>query len=170
MKYHWPSCDLLLTAAGCEVYRLNLNQGQFLNSIQTESPGVNVCAINPAHQMWGFGGEDGFLEFWDHRERRRLARCNIGAHLQENYGSMSSPEITALEFFPDGLTYGAGLSTGQLFLFDVRFSGKSLVSKDHQYDSPIKKIEYHSSTGNIVTADTKSIRIWNKNDVGYWII
>ncbi|CAB4428688.1 unnamed protein product [Rhizophagus irregularis] len=59
LVYHYPSCDLLIGASSHEVYRLNLNQGRFLNSFSTDSTtGINVTIINPAHQLFGFGTEN----------------------------------------------------------------------------------------------------------------
>ena len=37
MAYHYPSCDLYMTASGPEVYRLNLEQGRFLAPLVTNS-------------------------------------------------------------------------------------------------------------------------------------
>ncbi|KAK8406138.1 hypothetical protein O3P69_007096 [Scylla paramamosain] len=37
LTYHYPSCDLYIAASGSEIYRLNLQQGRFLNSLQTEA-------------------------------------------------------------------------------------------------------------------------------------
>lgn len=51
-------------AAGSEVYRLNLEQGRFLDGIKTASEYGNNCVeINPVHQMIGVGGEDGVFRY-----------------------------------------------------------------------------------------------------------
>jgi ribosome biogenesis protein ENP2 len=159
MSYHYPSCDLLIGASGNEVYRLNLEQGRFLNPLLTESPGINVTAINPAHQMWCFGGEDGCVEFWDHRERSRIGRLNITAAV----GNSKRMEISAIRFADDGLNYAVGTSDGHVAVYDLRSPVPRLV-KDHQYSSPIKAINFHSS-GNVVSADQKIIKIWDRNSV-----
>jgi hypothetical protein len=39
-----------------------------------------------------------------------------------------------------------------------------MLTKDHQYGFPIKDIKFHAS-GNVVSSDTKIIKIWNKNNV-----
>ena len=138
-----------------------------MKPLQTDSPGVNVCAINPAHQMWAFGGEDCHAEFWDPRTRDRLGRFNVGASVVAKYGASSFdslPEISALEFMQDGLTYGVGTTTGQVVLYDLR-STKPLLIKDHQYEFPIKSIRFHEASGIVISADKKIIKIWNKNEV-----
>lgn len=165
MKYHFPSCDLLMVGASHEVYRLNLDQGRFLNSYETKSPGLNVCAVNPANQLLSFGGEDGFVEFWDPRYRKSLGRNNVGSAVVAKYGEEhlnSNCEISALHFLPDGLTYAVGTSTGQTLLYDLRNS-KPLLMKDHQSELPIKSLFYHESSRNIMSADAKSIKMWDKD-------
>jgi ribosome biogenesis protein ENP2 len=69
LGYHYPSCDLYIAAAGDEVYRLNLEQGRFLNPLEVESAGggVNCIDICPAHQLVGLGTEGGTVDFWDPR-------------------------------------------------------------------------------------------------------
>lgn len=155
LAYHYPSCDLLVGGSGSEVYRLNLEQGKFLNSLVTRSPGINVTAINPAHQLWSFGGEDGFVEFWDHRSRQSVGRLDISSAVSGQF------EISALKFMDDGLNYAVGTSTGQVVLYDIR-SPIARIVKDHQYETPIRNIEFHSS-GNVISADEKIIKIWNKD-------
>lgn len=166
MCYHHPSCDLLVGAGGHEVYRLNLEQGRFLNPLATHSPAINVTAINPANQMWAFGGEDGHVEFWDHRYRKVVGRFNAGAKAYLSVGASDCkefPEITALSFKSDGLTYACGTKTGQVLVYDIRNPNPILV-KDHHYEMPIKKIEFLPSATldhQILSADSKSLRIWN---------
>nr|KAF6308246.1 nucleolar protein 10 [Myotis myotis] len=36
-SYHYPSCDLYFVGASSEVYRLNLEQGRYLNPLQTDA-------------------------------------------------------------------------------------------------------------------------------------
>ena len=56
LAYHFPSCDALVAGAGPDVFRLNLDQGRFLNPLclqsgdETDVPGVNALDINPAHR------------------------------------------------------------------------------------------------------------------------
>lgn len=75
----------------------------------------------------------------------------------------SSPQISTVKFKDDGLTFGVGTSTGQVLLYDLRNSKPFLV-KDHQYGYPIKNIIYHKSQ-NIISADTKIVKIWNETTV-----
>jgi ribosome biogenesis protein ENP2 len=164
LNYHYPSCDLLVSAAGNEVYRLNLELGQFLNPLVTDSPGVNKVAINPASQLWGFGGEDGHVEFWDPRIRTRIARVDMLPFIRQNLEhGQQVPEVTEVSFRNDGLHVGVGTSTGQVLLFDLRHPMPRMI-KDHQYGTEIKHIHFHDLSGNIVSADNKIIRVWNREN------
>ncbi|KAG1659289.1 Nucleolar protein 10 [Nymphon striatum] len=55
LSYNYQFCDLYVAAAGPEVYRLNLEQGKFLPSFVTNGSAVNVCDINPVHQLFACG-------------------------------------------------------------------------------------------------------------------
>jgi ribosome biogenesis protein ENP2 len=166
MMYHAPSCDLLVCGASNEVFRLNLDQGRFLNPLQTSMQAINVCDLSPAHQLWGFGGEDGVAEFWHPTSRAKIGSLDIAAAVAQALpaGSLeAAPEISALKFAEDGLTFAVGTSTGQVLLYDLR-QQTPLIVKDHQYGYPIKALHFHAS-GNVLSADTKIIKIWNKDSV-----
>jgi ribosome biogenesis protein ENP2 len=45
LAYHFPTCDLMVVGASNQVWRLNLEQGRFLNSLETELPEINVFFI-----------------------------------------------------------------------------------------------------------------------------
>ncbi|KAF7725580.1 hypothetical protein EC973_009535 [Apophysomyces ossiformis] len=172
LAYHFPSCDLLLGASGAEVYRLNLDQGRFLNSIQTDATdGINCVEINPAHQLFGFGTANGTVEFWDPRSRTRVG---LLSHLQVPAtfgGEDRALEVTALKFRHDGLTMGVGTSSGHTLLYDLRASVPHLV-KDHQYGFPIKSIHFHDNASGrgdiesvgdkVIVADCKIVKIWDR--------
>ncbi|KAI9094365.1 WD40-repeat-containing domain protein [Phlyctochytrium arcticum] len=164
IKYHYPSCDLLIGGASKEVWRLNLEQGRFMTSLQTSCSAINTIHINPANQLWGFGGDDGRLEFWHPTEKKCIGQLDVGAAVVKSLGPGALdafPEITALKFSDDGLSFAVGTATGQVLVYDLR-SATPMVVKDHQYGFPIKSLNIHS-TGNIISADTKIIKIWNKD-------
>ena len=82
----------------------------------------------------------------------------------------SFPEITTLKFHNDGLSMAVGTKTGQVLIYDLRGS-RPLLIKDHQYGCnilffniivPIKSTTFHDS-GNVVSADTKIVKLWDKN-------
>ncbi|CAG8553653.1 6771_t:CDS:10 [Funneliformis caledonium] len=172
LVYHYPSCDLLVGASSHEVYRLNLSQGRFLNSFSTDSTmGVNVTIINPAHQLFGFGTEDGTIELWDPRSRSRIGLLAPQLPLSAS-SSMSlnnSLQVTAMEYRSDGLSLAVGTSTGHILLYDLR-SSKPWLVKDHQYGYPIKKLSWYDDVmgdrgkSKIISADCKIMKIWDKDN------
>ncbi|KAI7871750.1 WD40-repeat-containing domain protein [Spinellus fusiger] len=168
---HYPSCDLLLGASGPEVYRLNLDQGRFMNSITTDATlGVNCVEINPAHQLFGLGTANGTVEFWDPRSRSRVGLLSQ-PQVPSTFGSEGALEISALKFRHDGLTMALGTSTGHTLLYDLRASVPFIV-KDHQYGFPIKTLHFHdggAGTGDIdngndkvIVSDRKIIKMWDR--------
>ncbi|KAF0427259.1 WD40 repeat-like protein [Gigaspora margarita] len=168
LAYHYPTCDLLITAASYEVYRLNLNQGRFLNPISTDATsGVNVCVINPAHQLFGFGTQDGVVEFWDPRSRSRVGLLAPSFPVDES--NVQEFQITTMSYRNDGLSLAVGTSTGHILLYDLRSSSPWLV-KDHQYGYPIKSINWYDNTtgdggrGKVISADSKIMKIWDREN------
>ncbi|KNE60712.1 hypothetical protein AMAG_06075 [Allomyces macrogynus ATCC 38327] len=162
LQYHYPSCDLLVGGASSDIYRLNLEEGRFLNPLVTDSPGINKIEINPANQLWCFGGDDGCVEFWDPRIRSRIARIDVQPALREYLDSPSSrPEISALSFRNDGLHLGVGTSSGHVLLYDLRHPAPRLV-KDHQYGLEIRNVAWHDRSENVISTDRKIIRMWNR--------
>ncbi|CAO3627187.1 unnamed protein product [Cunninghamella blakesleeana] len=175
LAYHFPTCDLMIAASSQEVYRLNLEQGRFLNPIQTDgTEGVNCIKINPAHQLFGFGTENGTVELWDPRSRSRVGVLdNLPIPSQFD---QPKTEITALSFRSDGLNLGVGTNTGHTLLYDLRSSVPYMV-KDHQYGFPIKNIHFHDGvaaaghndyeTGQgsdkLIVADKKIVKVWDRN-------
>ncbi|KAJ1673689.1 Small ribosomal subunit biogenesis, partial [Spiromyces aspiralis] len=174
--YHYPSCDLLIVGASAEVYRLNLDQGRFLKPLETSSSsGINVCSVNPAHQLWGFGLQDGGVEFWDPRTRSRvgLIEPTVAGLLDMVPGTRAGMEVTALEYRRDGLGLAVGTSSGHTLLYDLR-QARPRVVKDQQYGLPIKRIRWiepHSSsadvgtdTATVLSADAKIIKLWDADN------
>jgi ribosome biogenesis protein ENP2 len=172
LAYHFPSCDLLVSASGADVYRLNLDQGRFLNSIQTDAEeGINCVEINPAHQLFGFGTAKGTVELWDPRSKSRVGLLS-NLEVPEAYGrDDSSPlEVSALKFRQDGLTMAVGTTTGHTLLYDLRSSMPTIV-KDHQYGFPIKNIHFHkggasgseTSGDKVIVSDCKIVKVWDRH-------
>lgn len=158
MIYDYNTCDMLVGASSNQVYRLNLDRGQFMAPFETEiEGGVNAVRVAPLHSLYGFAGEGGAVEFWDRRQRQRIGRMELGA-TDNDTGKI---DLTALHFLPDGMHWSAGTSDGRVVLFDLR-STRPVASRDHYNGFAIKKIDYHESSGNIISADKRSIKIWNQ--------
>lgn len=72
MKYHPPSCDLFVVGASSEIYRLNLQRGQFMTPYSTEATEINKCVTNPVHHLLACGTKEGRVEAWDPRAKERV--------------------------------------------------------------------------------------------------
>ncbi|XP_071546985.1 nucleolar protein 10 [Panulirus ornatus] len=167
LAYHYPSCDLYIAASGSEIYRLNLNQGRFMNALKTDAISVNKCTFNKVHYMFTCGTEDGRVEAWDPRSKHRVGVLDCAMHMAteniqlDSYMSVKQLGVTALAF-NDSLTLGVGTQTGQVLLYDIR-SDKPLLIKDHSDGFPIKDLEFHSSCGLVLSMSSKMVKIWNKD-------
>ena len=162
LSYHYPSCDLFLVGAGPEVFRLNLEQGTFLQPFMTDATELNVCEINPVHQLLTVGSEGGTVECFDPRSRTRVGQVDIR---ESGLGSQiinQLPSITAMSF-RNGLVMAVGLSTGQILLYDIR-SKQPILTKDHNYGLPIKKITFHEKSDKVLSADTKVVKMWEREN------
>lgn len=163
----------MVTASGSEVYRLNLDQGRFLNSIQTDAEdGVNCVEINPAHQLFGMGTSKGTVELWDPRSKSRVGLLsNLEVPAAYGRDDNTALEVSALKFRSDGLTMGVGTTTGHTLLYDLRSTVPTIV-KDHQYGFPIKTIHFHKGSAGandaenggdkVIVADCKIVKIWDR--------
>lgn len=162
MVYNPANCDLIVGASGNELYRLNLDQGRFLNPyVLDTSEGVNSVDINPVHGLITAGLEDGTVEFWDPRSRQRAAKLFVADQLNE------STQVTTTKFRNDGLSFACGTSSGHSLIYDLRTSTPS-ITKDQGYGFPIKKMiwldDNSSNSDKILTADKRIAKIWDRND------
>ncbi|CAG4944861.1 unnamed protein product [Colias eurytheme] len=162
MTYHRPSCDLVVVGASSEVYRLNLELGQFLAPYVTKANEINCCSVNEEHGLLVFGSESGHVEAWDPRTKSKQGVLDCALHCSDaNYRNSTMPSITALKF-NGALQMGVGTSSGHVLLYDIR-SSKPLLVKDHMNEIPIKKIEFHKQMNYVYSMDANVVKIWDKN-------
>ncbi|TIB78435.1 hypothetical protein E3Q22_02618 [Wallemia mellicola] len=185
LAYHFPSCDTLIGGTGNQVYRLNLEQGRFLNPLDLDSTtveGINAVDVNPAHQLWSFGveGSGAGVKFWDPRSRNQIGSLDLPAEylLEDNIANLGSGPlgVTALASHYNGLSLAVGTSTGHTLLYDLRAS-KPFASKDQGYGLPIKNLQwlesasgrYDQADGKVASADSKVIKIWDKESTENYV-
>lgn len=145
LSYNWANCDLFVCGSGDEIYRLNLELGQFREPFQLSYNGGNKLCINNSQQMLACGGEGAICDFYDIRARKRVATIDLVKYGIVEFAESNKPkEITALKFDTDGLTLAMGTSQGHALLFDIR-SSRPITIKEHQYGEPIVDITYHNS-------------------------
>ncbi|KAF5318863.1 hypothetical protein D9619_010705 [Psilocybe cf. subviscida] len=177
LAYHFPSCDTYLGASGNEVYRLNLDQGRFMNPLVLEEGddgeiiGVNVIDINPAHNLLAFGIDgNGTTQFWDPRSRSCVGTLRLPRDRLMPVGDFTENlSATAISSRVDGLLYAIGTSTGHTLLYDIR-AAKPFAMKDQGYGLPVKNLSWieggsrMAGDGMVISADKKVIKIWDRND------
>lgn len=166
--YHPEHCELYFVGAMPEIHRLNLERGQFMKPLVTDGPEVNVCSLNQYHHLFLCGTQEGKVEAWDPRDRRRVGLLDVAIHsLSDDNDIQKIPEVTALSC-KDSLIYGVGTSTGKSLIFDLR-SNKPIIVKDQQNDLPIKKILFHKGAQRsdvVLSADSKILKLWHHDDDG----
>ncbi|KAF7146569.1 hypothetical protein RHSIM_Rhsim04G0111000 [Rhododendron simsii] len=160
IAYDCWSCDLICAASSPDVYRINLEQGRFLSSLNTQSPAVNVVTRSKRHGLVACGGEDGAVECFDMRVRSSVGRINAVAPAGD-----IDQEVTAVEFDGEGgYLMAVGSSAGKVLIYDLR-SSQPMRVKDHMYGSPISNIKWHqtlnSERAKLITTDNKIVRIWD---------
>ncbi|GLT40536.1 hypothetical protein SLA2020_146640 [Shorea laevis] len=160
IAYDCWSCDLLCAASSPDLYRINLEQGRFLSSLNTQSPALNVVRRSKIHGLVACGGEDGAVECFDMRMRSSIGRINAVAHAGD-----TDQEVTAIEFESNGgFLMGVGSSAGKVLIYDLRSSYPVRV-KDHMYGSPILDIKWHNSLNferpKLITTDNHIVKIWD---------
>ena len=183
------------------MFRLNLELGRFLRSYSVDvgsddvdstgagaiQGGVATGAVNCAavahesHNLLAFGTSRGTVEFFDPRQKTRVALLAPPVDpLQSITNPSDAPsrtETTALQFHPSGLTLGAGSSTGIIHLYDIR-SSRPLLEKDHGYGYPIQTLKFLTSNSTrtshlsaepkILSADKRIIKLWDPRNGDPW--
>lgn len=152
LQYHYPSCDLFIVGASSEIYRLNLERGQFMTPFSSEATEINKCAINSVHNLLVCGTQEGRVEAWDPRIKERVGVLDCAfTCVTENKELQGFPSISSLKF-NDALQLGVGTTTGQILLYDIR-SDKPFITKDHMYGLPIKNVEFHYQNNIVYSLD-----------------
>uniref|UniRef100_A0A0K0DDF2 Nucleolar protein 10 n=1 Tax=Angiostrongylus cantonensis TaxID=6313 RepID=A0A0K0DDF2_ANGCA len=152
MAYSFERSDLHLVGASSEVYRLNLELGEWLSPLQTNGSALNCCKFAQPHQLFVCGTTDGQVEAWDHRDRSRVGILDCFVNKLLFSGKV---EITSLNF-RNALCLGVGTSSGHVMLYDIR-SRKPLMVKDHINGLPIKRIDFDL----VLSMDSRVLKIWN---------
>ena len=157
MNYHQPRAELLVGAADNEVYRLNLEKGQFLAPLVVNSTAVNKIVISRITALVGLGCEKGICEFWDPRDYKRASTLHIptASNLTNNLSStnktneLSSFDITSINFEEGGMGFLVGTSDGRALLYDLRHN-KPIYVRNHPYGLPVIDVRFHRNTINTI--------------------
>ncbi|XP_005100498.1 nucleolar protein 10 [Aplysia californica] len=164
LSYYPPSCDMYFVGVSSEIYRINLEKGRFMKPLETSGVEFNCCEFNPTNYVFGCGSKSGHFECWDPRSRTRSGILDVAtSKFVEEYDINTVPEISAMKFRSDGLTVALGTSTGHVLLYDLR-AMKPFLVKDHNYELPIKSIDFQDGQDLVLSMDTKILKMWNRNN------
>lgn len=177
LSYNRFNAELLSSGASPEIHRLNLETGAFVDSYSTQSAeGVNHVEVFSHGNVSGViltAGANGCVEAWDSRVGHSVANLKAFESSLAMPGSGGGGICEVRHVSVDentGMMFACGLDTGEVMLYDIRLHRPVLV-KDHRNNLPIVKTYFFKgkspSTGEnnfIVSADTRSVKVWNKAD------
>lgn len=159
LVYHSPSCDLFVVGHSSDIYRLNLERGQFMEPYQTEASCVNCADVNSEHHLLCVGTQESTVEAWDPRTRERCGILDVALKLQYN---KVFPAITAMKF-KSGIQLAVGTQSGHVLMYDLR-SSKPLLVKDHMNQLPIKRIDFNRQHEVVYSMDASMLKIWDEKN------
>uniref|UniRef100_A0AC35F4Q6 NUC153 domain-containing protein n=1 Tax=Panagrolaimus sp. PS1159 TaxID=55785 RepID=A0AC35F4Q6_9BILA len=165
MAFCREASDLFVVGAGNEIYRFNLELGQFLSPMESEAKELNCCVVNDYHQLLLCGTNDGRVEAFDHRDRNRVGSLDCVLSSLVDYdleGDRGMAQQIKSIAFKDALTFGVGTSTGHVLLYDLR-STKPILVKDHQMGLPITKIDFAKDDGIVLSMDSRMLKFWEED-------
>ena len=160
LVYGWDNCDLYVASSSDEVYRINLESGEFKEPLKLGYSGCNKVAMGAVHPLLACGGERASVDFFDVRSSscRKVSSLRVD---DDHEGQ--AVQVTALKFDSDGLTLGVGTSTGNCLLYDLR-SARPLHTKEHQYGLPIIDVSFHNTSRHVLSTDRKLVKIWERDE------
>ncbi|PAV76009.1 hypothetical protein WR25_03989 isoform A [Diploscapter pachys] len=164
MAFCKEASDLFIVGNSSEIYRLNLEQGEWLPPLQSAAPAINCAQFSSEHQLFLCGTSLGQVEAWDHRDGTRVGVLPAVESLCSAEGShLDYSQVTALAF-RDPLHIGVGTSSGHVLLYDIR-SRKPLLIKDHNNDLPIKKIDFARRDESTIalSMDERMLKMWDES-------
>ena len=173
MAYEQTTCELLIAAKGCSIYRLNLEEGRFSEPWTFEAKSSATCiSVSPTHPLAAVGCDDGIVRFWDTRSSDNTrpfltldvqsATAGYG-YAEAGYGNPN--EITSVAHDPSGMYLAACTAGGLVALYDVR-SSRPLHVMEHKHGMPIHTIKFHPGSGTLLSSDEKLVKIWRYKSSG----
>lgn len=157
LAYHTPSCDLFVVGASNEIYRLNLERGQFLQPFESQCSEFNTADVNPEHHLLCVGSAEGTVEAWDPRDRRKCATLDVAMKIKNN---RDFPAISTIKF-KNSLQMGVGTESGHVLIYDIR-AKEPLIIKDHLNRVPVKRIAFNPSHNVVCSLDSAMLKIWDE--------
>lgn len=147
LVYDPITCDVVSVGSSNEAFRLNLDQGRFLKSWETQLEEINSIRIDTRHRLYAIGGKH--VEYWDPRHRKQVGGINIPNGI-----------VTSIEFLQNSYMVCIGTNSGFIYLYDLR-SNSPIQSKSHQYEYPIISLDYDPKQRSVISVDQKIIKVWD---------
>jgi ribosome biogenesis protein ENP2 len=145
-----------------KVFRLDLEEGKFLVSLKNKNFEENTCSgFNSDGSIIGFGSSSGCVNFWDPRiTSLNFFQLKCFKFLENKL----SRKITSIRFHPiKSFECFLGFGNGEIILFDIRCFAP-LIGKKMDQKLPINCIRIDQDGHNILSSNSKQIKIWNKID------
>lgn len=167
MVYEATTCELLVASSRNFVYRLNLEEGRFMEPWEFDSSNAaGVCmSLHGQQPLAAVGCDDGVVRFWDTRRDDPTAILNLNVNdavANKGYGN-AFHEITAVSFDLNW-NMAVGTARGVVALYDIR-SSKPMYIQEHKSGTAIHTTLFHKS--HILSSDSHTIKITDfKTDVG----
>eukprot|EP01065_Artemidia_motanka_P050324 TRINITY_DN8584_c0_g5_i1.p1 TRINITY_DN8584_c0_g5~~TRINITY_DN8584_c0_g5_i1.p1 ORF type:complete len:671 (+),score=285.30 TRINITY_DN8584_c0_g5_i1:100-2112(+) len=172
MVFDQHACALYVSSSSSDVFRLDLDQGRFLDSVSTSAEANDCVAVCPAHPLLAVGGVHGRVECFDLRTAGGPVGTLDAAPLDadplaaddasdESSSAAQDGEVRALCFDRSGMQLLVGTSGGNVGLYDLR-KRSPLLTKRHNNSLPIQKLQFHSywDTKHVISADQKGMKVW----------
>jgi ribosome biogenesis protein ENP2 len=160
LSFHSPSCDLFIAATSADVYRFNLERGQFLQPFTTSASCVNSIEVNPEHHLLCVGTQEGTVEAWDPRDKRKCATLDVAMKITKN---KLFPSVTSMKF-KNGLQMAVGTGSGHTLIYDMR-ANEPMIIKDHLNQLPVKKVDFNVASNTVYSMDSAMLKIWDETTV-----
>lgn len=160
LLYDEERCCLYVGGSTPEIYRIDLEEGIFLEPLKSDLDHVNHLAKNPALPLMAAAGAGGLVELWDLRDTSKpTATLNV---FLEGDDDTNGRDATSVAFSTCGMKMAVGLASGVIRVYDIR-SKKPICERDHYNGLPIRSVEFHSRSEQkemIVSCDTKGVKLW----------
>jgi ribosome biogenesis protein ENP2 len=165
MIYNKYTAELISCGTGNDIWRLNLNEGRFMKSYETEIEGINSIRYNNKLNILGACGTEGKIEIWDLRTHSKAAYLPVSDVYNSNqtnllYNNFFNGKIenTSIEF--SNFLMAVGNKSGSSAVFDLRYPNPLFTVK-HSYKLPIISVKFHDTSDSIITVDSKLIKFSN---------
>ena len=177
LAWHAPTAELLMGCSGPDVYRLSLEEGRALPPLHlgAGASAANKIAISRATGLFAIACDGGFVELFDPRSHKRVARLSVPpppprglagcAAAAAAVGSSTSGCDAMTAAFEDfGMGLAVGTSDVRALVYDLRH-GQPAVTKAHPYGLPVTFVAFHAGPDRLlVTADAQQIKVWHRAD------